>query len=216
MKFEGPLPHPPKSRRTGWPSYHISRLSSRKACVYANPCRWARLEKCPAAAPRCAGIGSRRMWVPRRRPFSLFLHFSLLSPVLRTRILPMPEPQTSVAIPQYASSLSALNYSSPTEFLPCRWLPPSHSWAATLISSPYTPASPPRPTANQAAFHPFSIGNRRCLGQSLAYLEMRLILARLLWKFDIEQDGKPWAWEEQKTWILWEKKPLNVRIRKRA
>jgi hypothetical protein len=45
---------------------------------------------------------------------------------------------------------------------------------------------------------------------------MRLILARLLWKFDIEQDGKPWAWEEQKTWILWEKKPLNVRIRKRA
>lgn len=126
------------------------------------------------------------------------------------------QPQTSVSVPQYAVSLSALNYSSPTAFLPFRWLPTSHSWAATLTSTPSTPSSSPRPTANQAAFHPFSMGNRRCIGQSLAYLEMRLVLARLLWTFDIEQDGEAWAWGEQKTWILWEKKPLNVRLRKRA
>lgn len=79
-----------------------------------------------------------------------------------------------------------------------------------------TPSSYIRPTANRAAFRPFSLGNRRCIGQNLAYLEMRLILARLLWAFDIAQDGEGWMWGDQKTWILWEKKPLNVQLRKRV
>lgn len=148
--------------------------------------------------------------MPYLRPFSISTCTSELDTYDLSKL------QTSVSIPQYASSLSALNYSSPNSFLPCRWLPPSHSWAATMNNSPSTPSASPRPTANHAAFHPFSIGSRRCLGQSLAYLEMRLILARLFWTFDIEQDGEPWAWKEQKTWILWEKKALNVRIRRKA
>lgn len=41
---------------------------------------------------------------------------------------------------------------------------------------------------------------------------MRLILASLLWHFDIEQVGDGWRWEELKNWILWEKRPLNVKI----
>ena len=84
---------------------------------------------------------------------------------------------------------------SPSEFDPSRWLPPS-------ISSKNGPS----------AFNPFSLGPRNCLGRNLAYLEMRLILAHLLWHFDFETEDKAWRWEDQKTWILWEKKPLNVKI----
>jgi hypothetical protein len=42
---------------------------------------------------------------------------------------------------------------------------------------------------------------------------MRLILAHLLWYFDFEAVDRAWNWESQKTWILWQKKPLLVRIK---
>jgi len=45
---------------------------------------------------------------------------------------------------------------------------------------------------------------------------MRLILARLLWHFDIEREGRAWEWEEQKTWILWEKRGVVVGMKRRA
>lgn len=50
---------------------------------------------------------------------------------------------------------------------------------------------------------------------SLAYAEMRLILAKLLWNFDVElcEESKNWA-TEQKVFILWEKGPLMVRLKK--
>lgn len=66
------------------------------------------------------------------------------------------------------------------------------------------------------AFNPFSLGPRRCLGRNLAYLEMQLVLAHLIWAFDfepVEDEEPPWSWEQQKSWILWEKKSLNVRIK---
>lgn len=44
-----------------------------------------------------------------------------------------------------------------------------------------------------------------CLGMKLAYQEMRLILARLLWSFDLAlKDSKDvWDWGEQSTYIFW-------------
>ncbi|KAK1446466.1 hypothetical protein CCUS01_12431 [Colletotrichum cuscutae] len=52
---------------------------------------------------------------------------------------------------------------------------------------------------NREAFQPFHIGSRNCLGRNLAYVEMRLILARLIWNFDIEidEDYKDWAKKQQ-------------------
>lgn len=47
---------------------------------------------------------------------------------------------------------------------------------------------------------------------------MRLILAKLLWNFDMElEEPLPAGWaERQKTYILWDKPPLMVRLKERA
>ena len=106
---------------------------------------------------------------------------------------------TCVSVSGFSSSRSVLNFPhSPSTFDPSRWLSESSSQKA-----------------NKSAFNPFSLGPRNCLGRNLAYLEMRLILARLLWAFDFEAEGTVRRWEDQKTWILWEKDPLMVRLTSR-
>lgn len=61
---------------------------------------------------------------------------------------------------------------------------------------------------------PFLVGPRNCIGRNLAYLEMRLILARLLWNFDVEAvDGKGGPqWRSQKIFTLWEKTAMEVKL----
>lgn len=51
---------------------------------------------------------------------------------------------------------------------------------------------------------------------SLAYLEMRLILARLLWNFDFELLDKNFDWTRQKAFVVWDKDPLMVRVKQRT
>ena len=49
---------------------------------------------------------------------------------------------------------------------------------------------------------------------SLAYAEMRLILAKVLFNFDMELVNKERDWMgEQKVFALWEKPALEVRLR---
>ncbi|CAI0643456.1 unnamed protein product [Colletotrichum noveboracense] len=67
---------------------------------------------------------------------------------------------------------------------------------------------------NRDAFQPFHIGARNCLGRNLAYVEMRLILARLIWSFDLElaEESRDWV-GQQKVFILWDKGPLKVHLK---
>ncbi|KAK3358480.1 cytochrome P450 ClCP1 [Lasiosphaeria ovina] len=61
------------------------------------------------------------------------------------------------------------------------------------------------------ALQPFSYGPRNCIGRNLAYAEMRLILARVIFDFDMRLDDNSKLWiERQKTYGLWDKLPLNV------
>jgi len=43
---------------------------------------------------------------------------------------------------------------------------------------------------------------------------MRLILSKILWNFDIELCEESRNWANQRQFMLWEKKPLMVRLKK--
>ena len=61
--------------------------------------------------------------------------------------------------------------------------------------------------------NPFLLGPRNCLGQNLAYAEMRLIIARLIWEFDMSicDDSRGWL-KDQSNYFLWDKPALNIRL----
>lgn len=52
--------------------------------------------------------------------------------------------------------------------------------------------------------------------ESLAYAEMRLIFARILWTYDIELMPESENWSDQPVFTLWEKKELRVKLMRRA
>ncbi|KAF2128498.1 cytochrome P450 [Dothidotthia symphoricarpi CBS 119687] len=41
---------------------------------------------------------------------------------------------------------------------------------------------------SESAFYAFSMGSRGCVGKNMAWLEMRIIGAKVIWKFEFEQD----------------------------
>lgn len=53
------------------------------------------------------------------------------------------------------------------------------------------------------------------MGKHLAWAEMRLIIAKLVWAFDVESIDKSPNWSDLRTFILVEKKPLELRFRMR-
>ncbi|WQF84543.1 Putative cytochrome P450 [Colletotrichum destructivum] len=86
------------------------------------------------------------------------------------------------------------NFTLPDSFIPERWL------------------NDPRFAGDRRdGFQPFTVGPMNCIGRNLAYAEMRLILARLIWNFDmtLTEDSKGW-YERNQVYLLWEKGPVNV------
>ncbi|RDW72921.1 hypothetical protein BP6252_06828 [Coleophoma cylindrospora] len=103
---------------------------------------------------------------------------------------------TTVSVNQWASFRSPMNFTDPESFLPDRFM-----------------GEPRFASDNLAAFQPFSTGPRNCIGRNLAYAEMRLIITRILWNFDLEAHDNVEAWANQKIYTLWEKGPLMVKLR---
>ncbi|KAL8694627.1 MAG: hypothetical protein Q9218_000722 [Villophora microphyllina] len=103
-------------------------------------------------------------------------------------------PNVSVGVHPWSASLSATNFKDPYSFVPERWLGEEH----------YA-------NDNRAASRPFLLGPR-----NLAYAEMRSILARVLWHFDLELCEESRDWAKQKVFALWDKPALNVRLRSRG
>ncbi|KAL9000490.1 MAG: hypothetical protein Q9169_000783 [Polycauliona sp. 2 TL-2023] len=104
------------------------------------------------------------------------------------------EKQTLVQTSILAANLSTSNFKDPESFVPERWLGDGEY-------------SNDRKQASQ----PFSVGPRNCVGQSMAMAEMRLVVARLLWSFDLSsvlQDD----WMDQPTYLLWKRKPLPIEL----
>ncbi|KAF2398789.1 benzoate 4-monooxygenase cytochrome P450 [Trichodelitschia bisporula] len=101
---------------------------------------------------------------------------------------------TAVYVTPFTSFRSVINFRNPEEFIPERW-----------ISSDYD-------SDNKAALQPFSVGPRNCIGKNLAYHEMRLILAMLLYHFDLRLSDESKSWNNQKVYALWAKPPLMVMV----
>ncbi|KAJ5499291.1 Cytochrome P450 [Penicillium expansum] len=59
---------------------------------------------------------------------------------------------------------------------------------------------------------PFHTGPRNCLGRNLAYSEMRLILALIIFNFDMEIADEARDWIKQRNFLMWEKGPLKVHL----
>ncbi|KAI1112667.1 cytochrome protein [Nemania sp. NC0429] len=113
--------------------------------------------------------------------------------------------KTQVSVPQLAAFRSEWNYHRPKEYIPERWLPES----TTNPESPFF--------SDRREIHkPFSVGRRDCIGQNLAMHEMRSILAKVLWNFDLTLDESSQNWHDQKILALWVKPPLQVHIKPRA
>ena len=50
---------------------------------------------------------------------------------------------------------------------------------------------------------------------SLAYVEMRLLIALMMWHFDMELCSESKDWAGQKAFLLWQKPELMVKLRLR-
>lgn len=103
---------------------------------------------------------------------------------------------------QYGANHSSTNFYQPNDFIPERWLENQQS------SSPFV-------NDKKGAQKPFSLGARSCLGYKLAYLELRLILAKMIWNFDISRPNGSESgldWTRQKTYAVWVREPFIARL----
>jgi hypothetical protein len=81
-----------------------------------------------------------------------------------------------VGVNVYALHHNESYFPEPFTFNPNRWIAPS----------PETDESRAAIKAMHDAFAPFSTGYRGCAGKAMAYLEISLILAKVLWYFDFQ------------------------------
>lgn len=67
------------------------------------------------------------------------------------------------------------------------------------------------------AVQPFIMGVNVCIGRGLAWMEMRLTLAKLLWEFDWTiNDGEEAAFEQSKAWHVWTKSYVHLQLHERS
>lgn len=96
----------------------------------------------------------------------------------------------------YATHTSPLLFKNPLEFHPERWL-----------------HDPEYADDHLDASAPFGYGPRNCLGQSLAWHEIRLLAATLLLHFDVSVAEESATWIQQRIFTLWAKPPLMCNVR---
>ncbi|PKY00096.1 cytochrome P450 [Aspergillus campestris IBT 28561] len=123
--------------------------------------------------------------------------FPRLSPGMKVGDYWVPE-GAEVYTSAYTVTHDEQYFAEPMKFKPERWLDP-HS------------------TDVKEASQPFSLGTRGCLGQNFAYMELNLILAKMIWKYNLELVNKDLDWEGQSHMhVMWWKPKLMVRFTKRA
>lgn len=106
----------------------------------------------------------------------------------------------SVSVNGWAASHNPINFRDCDSFIPERWLDDAYA------------------SDHKKAMQPFSLGPRGCIGKNLSYMEMRLIVSRLLWNFDVESTDGAWQWDptgemkHMKAYNTWQKPELSVKV----
>lgn len=60
---------------------------------------------------------------------------------------------------------------------------------------------------------PFGYGPKSCIGQIMGRLESKVILARLVWNFDMQLMPESRSWlDAMPNFTIWQKPPLMVRL----
>lgn len=99
----------------------------------------------------------------------------------------------SVAVSSWAAAHNPINFRECDQFIPERYIDKVYD------------------TDWKKAAQPFSLGPRGCIGRHLSYMEMRLILGRILWNFDIVSVDGAWQWDPEdemknmRAFMTWEK-----------
>ncbi|CAN8104814.1 unnamed protein product [Discula destructiva] len=109
---------------------------------------------------------------------------------------------TIVGIWQWATSHYSDNWVEPFSYRPERFLEGENDKFAA---------------DKKDSMQPFSYGPRNCIGKNLAYAEMRTIIARIVFNFDLKLAPQSEGWmEKQKVYNLWAKPPLMVHLTPRV
>ncbi|KAI1745964.1 putative cytochrome P450 monooxygenase [Xylaria scruposa] len=108
----------------------------------------------------------------------------------------VPE-STLISVYQWAVNHDKNYWNEPYKFAPERWL-----------------GDPEYKGDQLDAMQSFSVGPRNCIGRNLAYAEMRLILAKIVYNFDmtLADDSRGWL-DDQRAFVVWEKPALNVHLK---
>lgn len=111
-------------------------------------------------------------------------------------------PKTTLSVYQYSTYRNPEHFADAESFLPQRWLLPSHYLYDHKFKDD-----------RREVFKPFSYGTRDCIGRNLAQAEMRLMVARMLYRFDYTLCEGQEDWQEsQRCFLLWEKQPLLIKV----
>ncbi|KAI4090731.1 MAG: hypothetical protein LQ339_008275 [Xanthoria mediterranea] len=105
----------------------------------------------------------------------------------------------TVGVHHYSTYHHPDNFHRPADFLPQRWLLPgtTRDRAAAFAHD------------RRGCLQPFSVGPRNCLGKNIARAEMRLLLTRVLFRFDLRLRPGQGRWmRRQKVQGFWQKGPL--------
>lgn len=110
---------------------------------------------------------------------------------------------TCISIRPYAISRSEDYFANPDTFVPERWL---------------SKGDRPAEYGNDrlTASNPFSVGHRNCIGKSLAWAEMRLVLAKMMFEFDFEETPIRLDWTKLKTIVIIQTGRIEVVMRRRT
>ncbi|KAK7702440.1 hypothetical protein SLS64_009732 [Diaporthe eres] len=102
---------------------------------------------------------------------------------------------------------SPRNFHEPLQFRPERWI---------TADDNHPLFNPKFANDNRAGFQPFSQGPRICAGKEIAWWQIRVFIAKVLWKFDLE--GVPGSIGAEgidgvlRGWAMYEKPEVRVRF----